>query len=218
MVGLVALLSCAGCDQSARQPASPVTPSDLAQMGTVRYASPALDQPKTADERRASLAASTEAMTAVSTSINRLDAQEWQEADRRFQRALAGLDGLARERAEQIAGIAMIRVYLPNAPDTPEARAVAARYVRHLVETESPEAGVVLDGLARVGDHWDSAEKAAAARRAADAAQPTIDRALARQSARRSGEPDRPETLGETSTPSDLEAAQADLRRLAEGV
>ncbi len=167
---------------------------------------------------QASLDASVEAARVISNSINRLEASEWEEADRRFQSALSNLDGVALERGRQLAGAGMIRVWLPNAPDTPKARAVAARYVEYLVVTESPEAGVVLEGLARVGDHWDAAAKATAARAAADAAQPTIDREREREATRQRTNTTvaTPETIGERATLTDLEQAQADLRALAE--
>ena len=208
-----------GCDLSTRNSTPQVQPSDLAQVGSIRYSVPP-DRPRTREEMQASLEAGIEATKAISNSINRLDATEWEEADRRFQTALAGLDGIALERARQLAGAAMIRVWLPNAPDTPEARAIAARYVSYLVDTQSPEAGIVLDGLARVGDHWDAETKASAARAAADAAQPTILREREREAARQRTNTTfaAPETVGERAALSDLEQAQAELRALADNV
>ncbi len=204
-----------GCDASDRAASPQLPPADLAQMGTVRYASPAVDQPRTTEDMETSLAASTEGTSAVSQSGDRLESTEWREAARRFQAALSQLDGVALDRGRQIAGAAVIRVWLPNAPDTPEAREVAARFVGHLVTAQSPEAGIVLDGLARVGDHWTAEAKADAARSAADAAQPTIDREAVRAGARERTNRPSPEPIGERATLSDLERAQADLRALA---
>lgn len=178
ILGVALLL--AGCEDSAVNDKDIGGPSALAQMGLMRFGTDSTLIGASIEERKAISERNMAFVDELYKALAGLSASEWQKADRRVRSLLERIDetSTARAHAEQLASAAMLRVWLlpQNESDrTQEARAASAHYVSMLIDRRTPEAELIADGIAFVGDYWSDEQRSAKALAAADAARSYLD-------------------------------------------
>ncbi|MEM1056193.1 MAG: hypothetical protein AAGI52_11750 [Bacteroidota bacterium] len=157
IAGLAILLS-AGCETPASPEAAPI--NHIYDIGAIQYGLSEIPREANEEAVVARLETEREILDAFLNSTAGISRSDWRAAQAAMNEAVAPAQGRTQEKMEQMVAAAMLRVWLSDDILDAEQQRAAARHTQTLVRHRSPEANLIVDGLARSGLVLSDSEKA----------------------------------------------------------